>query len=123
VATVKANYSARLAEATMSTRTTSSSSRIGYRDPRYLQMWLEFDWPKPTDHVPVECAGCGWTGRRARRSAVVRPCPRCAGPVTGRRPGRRAGRRAGGGNVVQLAGWSRDGDGRAGQPGRVVRRS
>ena len=106
----------------MSTRT-SSRSRAGYQDPLYLQMWLTFDWPKPTDRVPVECAGCGWTGRRARRSAGITPCRRCAGPVIGSRPGRRAGRSTGRDNVVQLASRSRDGEGRAGQPGRAVRRS
>jgi hypothetical protein len=101
----------------------TSKSHSSYQDPRYLQMWLVFDWPKPTDRVPVECAGCGWTGRRARRSAEETPCPRCAGPVTTRRPGRRIGRSTGHDNVVQLASRSRDGEGRAGQPGRAVRRS
>ena len=89
----------------MSTRTKSS-----YQDPRYLQMWLTLEWPKPSDRVPVECADCGWTGRRARRSSTVRSCPRCAGQVVGRR---RIGPRPG--NVVQLAVWTRNSI-RAGQP-------
>ena len=95
------------AEATMSTRTSS------YQDPRYLQLWLVFGWPGPAERVPVECAGCGWTGRRARRSVSTRPCPRCGGGVAGRPHGR--GGRAG--TVVQLAGWSREASGRAGEPG------
>ena len=60
----------------MSTRTKSS-----YQDPRYLQLWLVFDWPKPIDLVPVSCAGCAWTGRRQKRTAIRRPCPSCAGPI------------------------------------------
>lgn len=122
MATLTAKNSARLAEATMRTSTRTNTRAAAYQDPRYLQMWLVFDWPKPTDRVQVECAGCDWTGRRARGSATVRPCPRCANPVTERRAGRRAGR-AGKDNVVSLASWFRDGEGRAGQPGRAVRRS
>ena len=111
----------------MRTSTRTASPTKAYQDPQYLQLYLVFDWPTPTDRVPVECAGCGWTGRRVRRSATVRPCPTCAGPVTGRRPCPRAGRGTaagtGVGTVVQLVGWSRDGDGRVGQLGRAVRRS
>lgn len=93
----------------MSTRTKGT-----YQDPRYLQLWLTFDWPKPSDRVPVECAGCRWIGRRARRSITVRPCPCCAGQVLSRRS---AGQGAAG-NVVQLLGWSRKPN-RAGQPSRT----
>lgn len=92
-----------------------------YQDPRYLQLWLVFDWPTPADRVPVECTACDWSGRRARQSATVRPCPRCAGDVLGRRRGSGHGV----GKVVRLAEWSRDAGSksRAGQQGRRVRRS
>ena len=108
----------------MSTSTSTSTrtrtrTRTGCQDPRYLQLWLVFDWPTPTDRVPVECADCRWTGRRARRRAIASPCPRCAGQVAGRRPASRG--RAG--NVVQLAEWSRQASGRVGEPGRETRRS
>lgn len=63
----------------MSTKTKST-----YQDPRYLQMWIVFDWPTPAERVPVACVGCGWTGRRARRSATARPCPSCTGRVSSR---------------------------------------
>ena len=33
----------------MSTRT-----RL-HQDPRYLQLWLSFDWPSPTEQTPVAC--------------------------------------------------------------------
>ena len=59
----------------------STKAKSSYQDPRYLQLWLVFEWPQPTDRVPVACAGCGWHGRRTRRSAAARPCPRCAGRV------------------------------------------
>jgi hypothetical protein len=83
----------------MSTRTKSS-----YQDPRYLQLWLVFEWPAPTERVPVACAGCGWQGRRCRRSAARRPCPRCRGPVSLRSAvrGRSSTREDGSGNVVPL---------------------
>ncbi len=97
----------------MSTRTRST-----YQDPRYLQLWLTFDLPKPNDRMPVQCAGCGWTGRRARRSITVRPCPRCAGQVLSRR---NTGKGPAG-NVVQLAGWSSNAN-RAGQPNRTRQHS
>jgi len=42
--------SARLTEATMSTRL--------YHDPRHLQLWLTFDWPSPTEPTPVACVEC-----------------------------------------------------------------
>ena len=48
------------------------------------QLWLTFDWPKPTDRVPAACSACPWRGRRTRRVIAARPCPRCGGPV-GRR--------------------------------------
>lgn len=101
----------------MSTRT--PKAKPAQQDPRYLQLWLTYDWPQPTDRVPVACAGCNWSGRRARRSITVRPCPRCAGPVQARRPGAR--RPTAGGRVVQLADWTRNGDGRTSQPGRARR--
>lgn len=84
MATYKAKNSARLAEATMSTRTTST-----YQDPRYLQMWLVFAWPKPTDRVPVACGECGWRGRRCRRAATGRSWPSCGGTVVVGRAGAR----------------------------------
>ncbi len=89
----------------MSTRP-SSRSRTGYQDPRYLQLWLVFDWPKPTDRVPVACAECGWRGRRCRRGATVRPCPSCDGAVALGRTGRSQAetRRAGKDNVIALRG-------------------
>ncbi len=40
----------------MSTRTPKAKG--SQQDPRYLQLWLTFDWPTPGDRVPVECAGC-----------------------------------------------------------------
>jgi hypothetical protein len=58
----------------MSTRTTARRQCEG-------QLWLTFEWPKPTDHVRVSCTACGWTGRRMRRTATRRPCPQCARPV------------------------------------------
>ncbi len=102
----------------MTTRTNTA-----YQDPRYLQLWLTYEWPSPAERVPARCAGCGWIGRRARRSVAARPCPRCAGPVTRRQWRGPAGRGVAGGTVVQLAHWAGHGDGRAGQPSRVVRRS
>ena len=79
----------------MSTRTKSS-----YQDPRYLQLWFVFDWPAPTDRVPVACEECGWRGRRCRRGAAGRPCPRCGGAIgtAAARPTRKAGTD----NVVSL---------------------
>jgi hypothetical protein len=98
----------------MSSRTPKAKPAV--QDPRYLQLWLSLEWPKPTDRVPVLCTGCGWSGRRQQRTVAVRPCPRCAGPVTGKRrrsagrrpgstgPGRRGARTA---QVVHLADRSR----------------
>jgi hypothetical protein len=60
----------------MTTRTRST-----YQNPRYLQLWLVFDWPEPTDRVPVGCGECGWRSRRHRRAASGRPCPSCGGLV------------------------------------------
>lgn len=48
------------------------------------QLWLTFDWPKPTDRVKVGCTACAWTGQRTRRTATRQPCPRCAQPVSRR---------------------------------------
>ena len=106
----------------MSTRTKST-----YQDPRYLQLWLTFEWPQPTGRVPVACAGCGWNGRRQKCTAGRRPCPSCAGRVArSARPVQiRSGRDRS--NVVTLTGRApatrrRSGAGRrvSGQAGRVT---
>ena len=59
----------------------STRSRI-YQDPRHLQLWFTFEWPVPTDPVPVSCVECAWHGRRQRSGATSRPCPRCGASVS-----------------------------------------
>jgi len=84
----------------------STKAKSSYQDPRYLQLWLVFDWPQPADRVQVACVECGWRGRRCRRSVTGRPCPRCDGAVSIRRTGHTspvAGRTAKD-NVVPLRG-------------------
>lgn len=76
MATVEVDSPPDSPEGTLSTRMTSD-----YQDPRYLQLWLTFEWPQPTDQVPVACAHCGWTGRRQKRTATRRPCPGCTGRI------------------------------------------
>jgi hypothetical protein len=59
----------------------NATTKRSYQDPRYLQLWLTFEWSKPADRIPVACADCDWHGRRVRRNAAARPCPRCTAPV------------------------------------------